>query len=248
MATKRAAERFLYIRQTPAGAGGGLNATYKCHKEHGAIITWDGPANRAALVDTQYLRDYVLRNHASWVSYAKKSAEEGGLELPVTLEDADIVFVRGVTKADSTWEAVAFGSSYSEHGGGANVDAGMSASVKLIFTRRREKMPPVLVRRGAARIQRLAGPDAHQAHEQDNPMAQEAPLRDQTIFIDRYMIKKNLFGALRIRGGGGDRPPPHQQGERSDFVLQMGGDEENEARLQQAVRSITARTSVYYLT
>ena len=184
----------------------------------------DDSAAREELVDTQYLTDYVLKNHPSWVSFAKRPYEEGGLELR-DFEDSDIVFIRGFTKTTSTWEAITFGNSYSEHAVGASVDAGASASAKLMFTKKQSKTPPVLVRQGAARIQRSKqrGKDkkkrrrgnakAAKPPQEDSPEAEETLRADQTLFIQRYMVKKNWLGRFTIRAAAGyDRLPEQRDG------------------------------------
>ena len=273
MAVEGAAERFVFIRQTPGGPGVSLSATYKCHEEHGAILDLSSPTISERLIESGYLAKYVLRNHASWVSFAKRPNEEGGLDLKGFSQESDIVFIQGFTKTAPTWEAIRFGSSHSERSGGADVDAGALAAAKLVFAKKRSNMPPVAARRGAAHVQPLALLNADRTQQQDSPGTEETLPVDQTIFVQRYMVKKNFFGVLRIRGGAGYYQPPDRwddmssaagdgveaggsrtgenesdAGESDEGESDEGGDEENEAKLQQAVRSITARTSVYYLT
>lgn len=174
------------------GSGAGTSVAYECSEVQGAVLELGDYTRRETLIQTTYLSNYIRRNYASWVSYARRLHEEGGLGL-TGFEDSDIVFIGGFTKTTPAWRAIAFDCRRSQH---VNTGTGISTGAKLSFTKKPPKPPKpplALVRQGVAHIQRPEQFSMSETRQQDLPGTEESLRADQTIFIERYKLKRDLF-------------------------------------------------------
>lgn len=207
-----------------------MSVSYTCKTEHGAILTLNSSTTKESLIDRKDIRAYVLKNHAVWASYASD-------QLQLAQDAEQIVFVRGWVKTSPDWEAMTFGNIKSKMSVGAEVDSGANASARIVYSKKRVKMPPKAVRRGAA-------------HGKSSSASLPAsPPQDQSVFVERYMVKKGWFSKLKVQAAAGYHQLPDQRDGRSgaagEGVLAMdtaaGEDGSDDGSLQERVRRVISR-------
>ncbi|GJE94274.1 hypothetical protein PsYK624_104430 [Phanerochaete sordida] len=167
----------------------GLSAKYACVAAQGAALDLQSAADAETLYRNTLIKAYILRNHVFWVAYARET-----LHLDVKAED--IVFISGAVKARADWAVMAFSNTLKSHHGsiGGHVAgvAGFAVSRSHTFSVAGAEME----RYGEQYVQ--GGSNGQRAEGN----------RDQSIFLERYRVKKWLGVLKTMSAGAGYHQPP----------------------------------------
>ena len=172
-------------------------------------------AFRQSIIDNRHIREYILRNHETWCTYAID-----GLGLQV--QPHEVIFVSGWMKTSSNWMATAFTSSSSRIRANADGIVPGTGGISMEYRKKYSSVGIKLSRQGA-------GYDIS-----------EGPKHDQCIFLRRYVVKKRLLLPKKIAAAAIPRPFGSEGGGNKETAVCCSRDVEDDYAAMDPVRSLIA--------
>lgn len=195
-----------------------MSADYACSAKQGALLKLKSSALRESLYHRQDVIDYILKQHDAWFDYVQN-------ELKLVISQEELVFVRGHVKTGPDWMAAVFSHSSTMLNAEVNASAATFAEVRGAFSKQHEIKNMPIRKRGTAYD---ASPPATQSSQ------------DQCILIQRYVVKRRLFGLLgrKLKAAAGPHQLPDQPDEGDELAVTIDGMDEDESEGDEGIRSV----------
>ncbi|GJE94277.1 WD40 repeat domain-containing protein [Phanerochaete sordida] len=183
--------------QVDVGVGSGsagVGAKYACIAAQGAVLELQSAADSEVLYRNTLLKAYILRNHAHWVAYARET-------LHLDVKEEEIVFISGTVKSRADWAVMAFSNTLRSYQG--SVSGRVSGVAGLAAGHSHTSLAI------GAEMERYG---EHYAQSGDRSRPVESDWQDQSILLERYMVRRWLRVLKNMSAGAGYYRPPSDRG------------------------------------
>ena len=193
-----------------AEAAATLKAGYTCKETQGALLVLQSHGHSETVFSNRKLKIYMVRQHEQWCAYLRDV-------LGQDISSGEVVLISGWVKTSADWAAAAFSNFVSKHHAAIQAQASQFVGFELFRSRMRAQSGPKMHRQGV-KYPRGKGRTLAELE------------RDQSIFLQRYKLKRRLVILKTIVAGAGyDRLPDHGRGGDSGERLHANREESDDS-------------------
>ncbi|KAI0642071.1 hypothetical protein C8Q79DRAFT_918179 [Trametes meyenii] len=188
-----------YVSTSTNAIGGKFR--FKCTAEQGAFLVLRRGGHRRQLSRYADISTYILKNHASWCTFARDT-------LRLDVKDEDVIFVNGWVKtAEWALAAATHNARHSEIE--FSGDFGTLARAAFAFNMSRERSMSIEHRSGPLREDGVQMVD------------EQSPCFDQCVFLRYYKLKRRLLAPKQLQAAAEEYPDERPPKNESHGVLMV---------------------------